>query len=84
MESRSVTSSHFIGVLVADSNQMQSQLLVGALHRRPEFRVTSCLMDINEIMIAANSAEVQVAVLNLEPVVAEAEALRCSAGFPGA
>ena len=66
MESRSVTSSHPIGVLVADSNQMQSQLLVGALHRRPEFRVTSCLMDINEIMIAANSAEVQVAVLNLE------------------
>ncbi len=33
-----------IGVLVADSSQMQSQLLVAALRRRPEFHVISCNM----------------------------------------
>jgi hypothetical protein len=38
-------SSGPIDVLVADSSQMQSQLLVAALRRRPEFHVISCNMD---------------------------------------
>src|SRR5258705_10349494 len=34
-----------IDVLLADSNQMQLQLLTGALRRRPEFNVTACSLD---------------------------------------
>jgi DNA-binding NarL/FixJ family response regulator len=53
-------------VLVADSNQMQSQLLVGALRRRPEFRVMSSPMEIGAILSAVGSTPVDVAVLNAE------------------
>jgi len=42
--------SNTISVLIADSNQMQCQLLVGALRRRPEFRVHSCGVDMNVIL----------------------------------
>ncbi len=66
MGSTAATSSHLIGVLVADSNQMQSQLLVSALRRRPEFQVLSCPMEIDQIMIAASSLQVHVAVMNLD------------------
>jgi len=55
-----------IGVLVADSNQMQCQLLVGALRRRPEFQVTSCVLDPDVILDAAGSRPVQVVVLNAD------------------
>jgi len=39
-----------ISVLVADSSQMQSQLLTGALRRRPDFKVTACEMDADAIL----------------------------------
>ena len=55
-----------IGLLVADSNQMQSQLLVNALRRRPEFEVTSCPMNIEAVLDTVASARVQVAILNLD------------------
>jgi DNA-binding NarL/FixJ family response regulator len=39
-----------IRVLVADSSQMQQQLLTGALRRRPEFKVSACSLDAEEIL----------------------------------
>jgi len=56
-----------IRVLVANSNHMQSQLLVSALRRRPEFRVSSCAVDANLILNAVSDSSVQVAVINAEP-----------------
>ncbi|MGH9540233.1 MAG: hypothetical protein ACRD3H_20070, partial [Terriglobales bacterium] len=53
-----------IGVLVADSNQMQCQLLVSALRRRPEFQVTSCILDPDAMLNIVESLPVQVAILN--------------------
>ncbi|HYM05347.1 MAG TPA: hypothetical protein VEU11_02200, partial [Terriglobales bacterium] len=61
MESIEIAASSSIRVLVADSNQMQCQLLVGALRRRPEFHVTSCALDPDVILHAASSLPVQVA-----------------------
>jgi len=66
VESIAVVASTPIGVLVADSNQMQCQLLVGALRRRPEFDVTSCALDPDVILHATSSLPVQVAILNAD------------------
>jgi len=60
----SVATSPVITVLVADSNQMQCQLLVRALRRRPEFRVTSCDAEMTTILSAVASSATQVAILN--------------------
>jgi DNA-binding NarL/FixJ family response regulator len=60
----SATSSHPIGVLVADSNHLQCQLLVRALRRRQEFHVSSCAMEIEAILSTVSSSSVQVALLN--------------------
>lgn len=62
----SAVSSKRVAVLVADSNQMQSQLLVSALRRRPEFQVVACAMNLDAILAAVKSAEPQVAILNAE------------------
>jgi hypothetical protein len=51
--------SEIIGVLVADSNQMQSQLLVNALRRQREFEVTSCPMNMEAALGAIASERVQ-------------------------
>jgi len=64
MQSVDVPASNAISVLVADSNQMQCQLLVRALRRRPEFRVTSCDAEISAILAAVASSPVHVAVMN--------------------
>ena len=53
-------------MLVADSNQMQCQLLVSALRRRPELQITSCILDPDVILHAIDSMPVQVAVLNAD------------------
>ena len=66
MESIFSTSSNSIGVLIADSNQMQCQLLVSALRRRPEFEVTSCTLDPDAILNVIASLPVQVAILNTD------------------
>ncbi|MGH9513867.1 MAG: LuxR C-terminal-related transcriptional regulator [Terriglobales bacterium] len=54
-----------IGVLVADSNQMQSQLLVNALRRRKEFEVAACPLNLEAILSVIEFTKAQVAVLNL-------------------
>jgi DNA-binding NarL/FixJ family response regulator len=66
MESTSAIASASIGVLIADSNQMQCQLLVSALRRRPEFKVASCILDPDAILQVILSFPVQVAILNAD------------------
>ena len=55
-----------IGVLVADSNQMQCQLLASALRRRPEFRVSSCNLEAEAILRGMVASPIAVAVLNTD------------------
>ena len=52
-----------ISVLVADSNQIQCQLLTRALRRRPEFRVISCGMDPDEIEQTITASFVHIALM---------------------
>jgi len=65
MSSSSAATPDVISVLVADSNRMQSQLLTSALRRRPEFRVSTCLMDTISILQAVTSKIPSVALLSL-------------------
>jgi DNA-binding NarL/FixJ family response regulator len=53
-------------VLVADSNQMQCQLLVRELRRRAEFQVSSCPLDADEIQRLVETVPVEVAIVNAD------------------
>ena len=53
-----------ISVLVADSSQMQSQLLTGALRRRPDFKVTACEMEVEAILRLTLASRADVILLN--------------------
>jgi len=66
MQPERVATSNTIGVLVADSNQTQCQLLVGALRRRPEFQVNSCSVDMNVILTAIARFPVNVILMNAD------------------
>ena len=50
MRPSSAATSNAIGVLIADSNRMQAQLLTSALRRHSEFRVQTCEMDTFSIL----------------------------------
>ncbi len=63
--SSSAATSDVIGVLIADSNRMQVQLLTGALRRHAEFRVTSCPMETFSIFQAISQKPPGIAVLSL-------------------
>lgn len=63
MQPISVTES-VVGVLLADSNHMQCQLLASALRRRPEFRVTACTLDSEAILRIMASSPVEVVVVS--------------------
>jgi DNA-binding NarL/FixJ family response regulator len=65
MSHSSVTVSGGIGVVIADSNRMQAQLLTSALRRRPEFQVRHCLMDTVSILQAMTAGLPGVALLSL-------------------
>jgi len=54
-----------MGVLIADSNRMQAQLLASALRRRPEFHVAICQMDTISILQAITAKLPGIAVLSL-------------------
>jgi len=58
-------AANSMGVLIADSNQMQAQLLTSALRRRPEFRVNHCLMDSVSIAQAVSAKLPRVALLSV-------------------
>lgn len=66
--------SDVVSVLIADSNRMQSQLLVGALRRHPEFRINACRMDAASILqaVAAKAPRVLLLALNSATNVSEA------------
>ncbi|HEX3821461.1 MAG TPA: response regulator transcription factor [Candidatus Sulfotelmatobacter sp.] len=63
----SSAASNVIGVLVADSNRMQAQLLTNALRRRPEFEVASCPAEITSILQSVASTLPRVALVTLNP-----------------
>jgi len=54
-----------MGVLIADSNRMQAQLLTSALRRHSEFHITHCQMDTISILQAVSSKPPRIAVLAL-------------------
>jgi DNA-binding NarL/FixJ family response regulator len=74
MSPTSAATSDAIGVLIADSNRMQAQLLAGALRRRPEFRITMCRMDAAAIVQAASAKRPHVALLSFGPPTVVSEA----------
>jgi len=57
--------SSAITVLIADSNRMQAQLLVSALRRRSEFRISTCPVDIASILQSVACAPAKVVVFSL-------------------
>lgn len=62
-----------IGVLIADSNRMQAQLLTSALRRRAEFRVTTCPMETFSILQAIAQKPPRIAVLSVSQAANVAE-----------
>jgi DNA-binding NarL/FixJ family response regulator len=65
MSLASPTPSSAITVLIADSNRMQAQLLISALRRRSEFRISSCPVDVASILRAVAATPAKVVVLSL-------------------
>jgi DNA-binding NarL/FixJ family response regulator len=63
--SLAAATSQAIGVLIADSNRMQSQLLMGALRRHPEFHITACDMETASILQAVTENYPRVALLSI-------------------
>ena len=57
--------SPVIGILVADSNQTQRQLLSSALRRRPEFDVGHCPLEGDAVLKELASSQFQVVIMNL-------------------
>ncbi len=60
-----VAASAAIAVLVADSNRMQSNLLISALRRRAEFRVSTCPVDTDSILQAVAFTPIKVVLVSL-------------------
>jgi DNA-binding NarL/FixJ family response regulator len=75
MNRLSAATSNTLKVLVADSNRMQAQLLVGALRRRPEFQITTCRMDSISILHAVTSSAPRLALICLSHVAHPEESL---------
>jgi len=65
MISSSAATSHALDVLVADSNRMQSQLLISALRRRAEFEVAACQMETVSILRAVAQKKPAIALLSM-------------------
>ena len=63
MKGSSALSRHLIGVLVADSNLTQSQLLSSALRRKPGIKVNCCRGELPDCIQALSSATVDVVLL---------------------
>jgi DNA-binding NarL/FixJ family response regulator len=65
MRPSSAATSPAIGVLIADSNRMQAQLLTSALRRHSEFHITTCELDTVSILQAVTAKPPRIAVLSL-------------------
>jgi len=59
------TTTNVLGVLIADSNRMQSQLLTSALRRHSEFHITTCHMDMISIFQSVAMRLPRIALLSL-------------------
>lgn len=68
MTARPVTSNA-IGVLIADSNCMQAQLLTSALRRHPEFHIATCKVDTLSILQAVTLKPPRIVVLSMNSAV---------------
>ena len=66
MELAHATGTSPIRVLIADSNEMERQLLVSALRRHSDFSIASCKFDSNAIENLLISSPADVTVLNLQ------------------
>src|ERR1700757_4575379 len=64
MKFPSGASRDFIRVLVADSNQTQSQLLSSALRRQPAMKVTSSRGDLSDCLHALKAAPTDIVLLS--------------------
>jgi DNA-binding NarL/FixJ family response regulator len=71
----SAPTSNAIGVLIADSNRMQAELLTSALRRRSEFHVETCGMEAFSILQAVALKHPNIAILSLNPSHDAAEAV---------
>lgn len=60
------TGSYAIGVLVADSNETERQLLVSALRRHAGLKIASCKLDSNAIEQALAFSSADVTVMNVQ------------------
>ncbi len=69
----SAAATNTIGVLIADSNRMQAQLLTSALRRHPEFHITTCPMDTLSILQSITSKPPRIAVLAVSQPASVAE-----------
>jgi DNA-binding NarL/FixJ family response regulator len=67
MNDPSAASRVLIRVLVADSNQTQSQLLSSALRRQPGMKVTCCGSDVSDCLQALRSAPADIVLLGDGP-----------------
>jgi PleD family two-component response regulator len=65
MTSSSAAASRPIDVLVADSNRMQSQLLISALRRRPEFTIAACQIETTSILRAVSQKVPHIVLLSM-------------------
>jgi PleD family two-component response regulator len=75
MTSSSSATSQPIDVLVADSNRMQSQLLISALRRRPEFNVAACQMETVSILRAVSQKIPRIVLLSMAASLRVSEAV---------
>jgi len=66
-------STNSIGILVADSNRMQAQLLTSALRRHIEFRIETCPADVASILHSVASKHPRVALVSITPPASAAE-----------
>jgi hypothetical protein len=67
MKDPSATSRDLIRVLVADSNQTQSQLLSSALRRQPGLKITCCGSELSDCLQALRSAPADILLLGDGP-----------------
>jgi DNA-binding NarL/FixJ family response regulator len=65
--SSTAAASNSIGVLVADSNRMQAQLLTSALRRHSEFHIATCDVDTASILQAVTIKLPRVALVSMTP-----------------
>src|SRR6185312_8173527 len=59
-----IIRSDRVRILLADSSTMRSQLLSGALRRRPEFKVVSCSMSSDSILKPIQAESIDIILAN--------------------